>query len=274
MRDDDSKFKFGVSVSLSAHVLVGILIFFDLINFGGFPEEEVIYSVTIEGGKRIGGISQVSTDDKSQMAPPKVAQEAPKEEEKVKPEDAEVSIPEKKKEEPKPTPAPTAPPKKATPKPAATAKPTPKKDTKPQKKESIEDINKQLQSAMQRYLGESTEAGGQGFGAAKLGGSGMGGGVVRPPEFFRYRDLLKQHVTSGWRWFDPNSRLKAMVVFDLSERGEISNISLYQSSGNPEFDNSALRAVAHANPAPPPPANVYEFFKKTRVTFDPQDLGF
>lgn len=271
----------GLVFSVIGHISIAMIILIaGNLGFKEFPQQ-IIYSVTLEGGKRLGGITQVPKSDKSQIAPPKIIEEQPQEKTKAevketKPEEkpkeepkkelpkeekAEVSIADKKKEEIKPTVAPSVAPKKGS-----------DKDVKGQKEPSLADINKQLQSAVQRYTGESTDAGGEGFGSGALGGNGMGGGIVRPPEFFIYRDLLKKHITSGWRWADPKASLKAVITFRLSINGEISDVDVEFSSGNREFDNSALRAVERANPAPRPPENVYQWFNEVRLIFDPKDL--
>ena len=287
------KAPFGKYLFLS---FVGHGLIFGYVLLAGFSVNHFkppqIYSVTLEGGATLGGLLQVPDKKESQMAPPKKVAEAKDSDSKrieTKVDDAEVSLAKKeatpkptakptKKPTPKPTKKPTPKPtakKKATPKPTAKPKPKPKKTTpnKPKAKPTLSkaDINKKLQQAVQRYKGESTKAGGQGFGAGKLGGSKMGGGIVRPPEFFRYKRLLESHIKSGWRWYDTSSALVSQVAFYLSAQGKISQITLASSSGNREFDDSVLRAVSKANPAPVPPSNVHRFFEEVRITFDPRE---
>lgn len=280
-QDEDLPLKFGITVSVCLHV--GFVIFSLL---GGFwsdnelPEVE-IYSVTLEGGKTLGGKSQVPDETKKDKAPPKAAQEPPKKEEekaaisedKVKEEaveDAEVSLA---------TPVPAKPTPKPTEKPKSTAKPTPKATPKPKatptpkvKALSKEEVDEGYQSAVQRYMGESVDAGGESFGAAKLGGQGMGGGVLKSPEWIRYRDALRAHVRSRWAWNDPRSNLSAVVSFEISPDGRVSNIQLFKSSGNREYDMSCLRAIERSDPVPVAPPSVYPDFKSSRITFLPKDL--
>jgi len=219
----DEYWRAGFSLSVAAHLILAYIIFVKVFpDFGDMPEP-VVYSISIEGGKNLGGMAQVAKDNKpSQMAPMKnVAAEArkeadapqdknPKKEAPV--EDAEVSVAEKK-----PTPAPT-PPKvataKATPSPAK--KVDAKNDAKNTKKSDGEDTDKRLQAALQRYLGESSDGGGKGFGAAKIGGNAMGGGVVRPPEFFVYEKILRQRIKEAWRWYDTNSTLITVSLLRLN----------------------------------------------------------
>jgi colicin import membrane protein len=251
-------------------------------NFGDVPEP-VVYSISIEGGKAIGGMSQVPKDDKpQQLAPMKNVSAPAQQEPEVKEEDSQL-----KKEEPvddaevsvsevKPTPKPTARPtstKVATPK----ATPPPNKkdaksDPKSAKKSDGDEVDKRLQAALQRYLGESTDAGGKGFGAGRVGGSGMGGGVVRPPEFFVYEKIVRSRIKEAWRWYDTNSTLITVIAFEIEPDGAIKNIRLVKTSGDSGYDDSVLRAAAKASPLPAPPRIVYEkYFKSVRITFDPRE---
>lgn len=269
----------GFSCSVVAHAVLLALFLYSTAVAPDFPENQIVYSITLEGGKQLGGVAQVPDKDqpKTPPAPPKkvaapekveVKEEKPEAKEEKKIEEKKVDSPPEdrielpKEVEKKPTPRPTP---KVTATPKKTAAPTPPKAP------SLAEINKQLQQATQRYLGESTDAGGRGFGAAKLGGTKMGGGVVRPPEFFTYQQLLKQHVKGGWTWFDTSAELVSQVTFSISERGEISNVQLAKSSGNAGFDESVLRAVKKASPVPAPPATVYQFFRDVRMTFDPRE---
>lgn len=277
----DREFRVGLSVSVTAHVALAFIIFFKVFpDFGDMPEP-VVYSISIEGGKNIGGTSQVPKDDKpSPIAPVKnVAAETKqenrpeKEEQKVAPkkepvDDAEVSVADSK-----PTPKPT-PPKVTTPK--ATPAPDKKNDkatpSKTTKKSDGDELDKNYQAAMQRYLGESSDAGGKGFGAARLGGSGMGGGVVRPPEFFVYEKIVRSRIKEAWRWYDTNSSLITVIAFEIEPDGVIKNVRLVKSSGDSSYDESVMRAAMKASPLPPPPQSVYEqYFKSVRITFDPRE---
>ena len=257
--------------------------------------ESIVYSISLEGGKTLGGMSQVPANDKKEaIAPPKKVSEPQakvpekttkevkaevKEEtkpveidkdtvslaEKKKEEEVKKKEEEKKKKEEEQT--------KAKEKAEQEKQKKKEEDKKKQEDEQrkAKELERQYQQALQRYTGESTEAGGQGFGAAKLGGSGMGGGVQRPPEFFVYRDQIRTAVKEGWKWYDTASSLRATVIFRISQRGEISDVTIEKSSGNREFDTSLLRAIAKASPLPPPPEIVYEYFKVVRIEFDPTE---
>jgi TonB family protein len=248
---------------------------------------EIIYSVSIEGGPKLGGISQLDDGKKTNVAPPKrvskeekepVSEVLKKEEVKVKeavvtpkPEEKVKENVVKEKEEVVPTPKlkvqptskATTPPVVSTVKPKGTKKPANTPVTKPP------NLDEEYQKAMQKYTGESTAGRGSGFGSGKLGGKGMGGGEVRPQEFFRYRDLLMNTVRSGWRWYGGGGRLIATVSMRISKEGVISNERVIVSSGDRSFDESVLRAIRRADPLPPPPPNVYVDFAETNFVFDP-----
>jgi colicin import membrane protein len=283
-------FRFGMSVSVVAHAVLAALLIFKILPDMGDFQEPIIYSISIEGGKNLGGITQVPKDDKkSPVAPVKnvtaetkkdaEVKEQPKEKEQEKPQepedDAEVSVAEKK-----PTPKPTAQSAKPTPQPkpttkataAPTKKPDAKKDTKNQKSDGDE-VDKRLQAGLQRYLGESTSAGGQGFGAGKVGGSGMGGGQVLPAEVIAYQKLVQARIKEAWRWYDPNSSLITQLSFKIGSDGVISAVRILKGSGVGGFDESVQRAIIKASPLPPPPARFYEqyFAEGTRITFDPRN---
>lgn len=275
----DEYWRAGFSLSVAAHLVLAYILFVKVFpDFGDMPEP-VVYSISIEGGKNLGGTTQVAKDNKpSQMAPMKnVAAEAKKEPE-VAPEknpkkeapveDAEVSVADKK-----PTPAPT--PSKVV---TAKATPSPAKkvdtnnDAKNTKKSDGEDTDKRLQAALQRYLGESSDGGGKGFGAAKIGGNAMGGGVVRPPEFFIYEKIVRQRIKEAWRWYDTNSTLITVIAFEIEPDGVIKNVRLVKTSGDSNYDESVMRAAMKASPLPAPPRSVYEqYFKSVRITFDPRE---
>ena len=260
---------FGVGLLLSClgHILLVYLLVFYVVPRRPKLGQPVVYSITLEGGKTLGGISQVPTTEKKEpIAPPKNIEEPARKEEPATSQadpKAEVSLSEKKAE-------PTAKPQvkeKETEK-AGKAKPTAKPTIK---QPTAADINKQYQQAMQRYRGESADAGGRGFGAARLGGSGMGGGVLRPPEFFHYRDLLKATIKRGWRWYDTSAKLVAQVYFEIAPDGTITNVQILQGSGNREYDDSVVRAIYKASPVPAPPESVYQWFKEVRTEFEPGD---
>lgn len=272
--------------SLIGHLIIAILCFTNLLGGSNEFVQGEIYSVTLEESQFLGGISQVPKDTKkTEMAPMKkvAAQTEPEQEKKVeekqiKPEppaeaeDAEVSLSEVKATPVPPKPTPEV--KKATPVPAKpTAMPTAAPTKAPNKQKSDgEVIDKRYQAALQRYLGESTDAGGQNFGGARPGiGKGGGGGKVAPPEVIRYQNLIKARTKQAWIWYGTDMSLLTQVTFELEPNGRIKNIQVSKSSGDRGFDESVVRALMKASPLPPPPAEYYdEWFRYVRTAFDPK----
>ncbi|MBX7144763.1 MAG: cell envelope integrity protein TolA [Oligoflexia bacterium] len=252
----DRDYRTALAISLVGHVALALIFFLNLAGSGAELARGIVYSVSIEGGKSLGGISQVAKDNKpSQVAPPKKAAKVEKGEqvkEKPKAEKAEVNLQPKKEQK----------------KEKAEVK---KGSSKTRDVDTAAEVNKQLEAAMQRYRGESSDAGGKGFGAGALGGKAMGGGVVLPPEAMIYRDALKNAIKEGWRWYDTSAALTTTVMFDIAPDGVVSNITMVTSSGNREYDDSVLRAIYKASPVPAPPEKVYEYFKKVRMLFDPRE---
>ena len=298
MIDDASPYRIGLMLSGSAHIVLLTLLLAGLGLGSGPLEDPKIYSVTVEGGKQLGGIQQVPKDDKkepvapaknvSAVEPEKVKQEKQPEDTQVrepeKPvEDAEVSLAEQEKqkqedlkrkeeeekklkeEEKKKLEKQKADKKKADEEKAA------KEKAEKEKRQKIEaaEVNKRLEAALQRYKGESANAGGQNFGAAARGGSGMGGGVVLPAEVLAYIERVKAAVKNKWLWSDSQSPLRAAVLFKLDLDGRVTDLSISSSSGNSQYDESLRRAIMNANPLPPPPAAYYEqYLKNPRMFFD------
>ena len=257
-----TNFYFGLGASILGHLLALYILIFGVSSKGVF-EEPIVYSITLEGGKSLGGMSQVPKETKDKAMAPAKNVRNPTKGELPKEEKAEVSVKEEKKE--------VKVVKKGEEKKEEAKKEVKKKPEVKSKEPTPDDINKRLQAAVQRYVGESSDAGGKGFGAAKLGGNSMGGGVIRPPEFFTYKKLLEDRIKDGWRWYDTNAVLIARVDFSISPEGRLSNVQISQGSGNREFDESVVRAVLKGDPAPAPPGSVYEFFKDVRMTFDPRE---
>lgn len=263
----EDPFAFGLTVSVALHIVVLVLCLVELGSGRTFQAPEIVYSVTLEGGKTLGGIAQVARQNSAAVAPPKnVSAAAETAADVAEPEVVRLKTAEVKNPPPKKAPVKAEPVKKKSEvKPVAEkAKPKPAAPTRAE-------IDKDYQKAMQRYLGESTEAGGQGFGAGRIGGSGMGGGVLRPPEFFTYRQVLRDSIRRGWKWYDSRAALVTQVTFDIAVDGTISNVAVSGSSGNDEFDQSVLRAVYKASPLPPPPTSVYSDFRSVRLSFDPRE---
>ena len=317
----------GIFSSLVMHLLFAVLTIIILENSAARASKAPeIFSVTLEGGDRLGGISQAPKPGAKKILTPAPDQEAPKEKapdaaENATPKEAspkdepKVQVPEKPEEKKLTEPAVVDDPQKILAmKKAAEEKERKLQEVEEQKKKvenekkqrekdqndkeakqreeaekakrAVEDKladekrkekeradrDKKLSDTLKRlrnqYEGESADAGGKGFGAAKLGGKGMGGGTLTSLEKLAYNNALKSHVKAGWRWMGGTEELKAQVRVKILPTGQIEDVRIEQSSGNGTFDDSVVRAVYKASPVPPPPADLYEEFKDVRFTFD------
>ncbi|HMO02639.1 MAG TPA: TonB family protein [Oligoflexia bacterium] len=278
----------GLIVSICGHVILLLSFLLKFHSEVGEIRPQEIYSISIEGGKTLGGREEIEKRDQKspdleqkydlkekEAKNQQIDDQKQKEHLENNKDEAELNLLEKPTPTPKPAPTATPRPKPTispTPLPKVVATPLNSQKTAETKKGSEADLDKKLQQALKKYKIESTQAGGQGIGAGALtGGKGYGGGIVRPPEFFEYKRRLEAAIKSGWHWFDRSQNLIAQIEFSISPRGDISDIKLAASSGNSDFDTSALRAVEKASPVPSPPPIVYEFFKRVRMTFDPRE---
>ena len=288
---DRIAYSIGVLVSSVLHLISVVIIIFILeANAATGIKEYEVFTVTIEGGEALGGFSQVPQELNNKEKPPLNAlpnntdnslKEFQKETQKELEKPSVVEDPaklakiaaEKKAEEQK---------KKEIEKKEA-EKETAKKKLEQQKREQEELAKKQkeaekaardrqLQTAVsdlkKRYEGESAAAGGHGFGAASLGGKGMGGGTVMDLERLAYRNQLISHIKQGWHWLRENVVYQAEVEVRILPSGLIQNARITKGSGNSSFDDSVMRAVSKASPVPPAPSKFYEDFNIVNIVFD------
>lgn len=293
---DSFAFFVGYMLSFIGHMLAVVLAIFILEkSSAGAMQPVEIFSVTLEGGKNLGGISQVPSKD---FKPPRVmplasepsgtpedkkTQEALKESDKKLTEPSVVDDPakllaeQKKKEEEAKKKEAQERERKAAEEKKKKIEEDEKRAAEEKKKEELakKEREKKFEEAIRRarqrstYEGESANAGGEGFGAAKLGGSGMGGGTLESIEFIQYRNALEQHIKAGWHWIPGGPRLSAQVRVMIFPSGELlRQPEITASSGRDDFDASVVRAVNNAAPVPAPPAALVERFKEFTITFD------
>ena len=295
--EDNFAFVAGFIVSLFGHLL-GALFTVMLLHHqaatASKPAE--IFSVTLEGGEKLGGVTQVPDENPAQEkqkikdipAPPEEddTDPAPLPEQTAKKEidrptlvDEAKQIEEKKKEEEK----------KALEEKRKIEEEAKKKKLEEEKKKIEQEKLKELEAkkqkekdkllrdaqlmralaaAKRRYRGESANAGGEGFGAAALGGQGFGGGILASREFIAYQLAIKEHIKRGWHWVRAETVFEAKVMVRMTRDGTIEQVELVQSSGNEQYDESVIRAVYKATPLPAPPENLYDKFREVRITFN------
>lgn len=282
----EDSLRFGILVSTVAHILLVIIAAVALRPSSDLLDHrQIVYTVTLAPGKRIGGISQVPTTKEKQdtrnAAPadaklPEAAKEPVKkeikkpsvvEEQKAKKAEEAKKKAEKEKELEKKKKAEEEKEKKQ----ADEAKKKDDAKKEEERKQRDKELAEAVERAQRRYEGESANAGGVGFGAAATGGTGMGGGTQASLEFIAYRNTIERAIKGGWRWVPGVQVLRAQIYMLILPTGVIQEARVDSSSGNSTFDNSALRAVYKASPLPPPPADLYNQFKEVRITFDSQE---
>lgn len=270
-----------LSASLLLHLLFFIVVAFSVTR-RAFEISEEIYSVSVETGTKLGGISRVP--EKKDFEKPLVSNR--KEEQPVKelkPEDKRqlenlLSEPERKTEFTDPTKPPATPTKRPTPRPTPTRRvePTPRRTPTPvptPRTQPRTNIDSEYSNILREYLGESSRAGGEGIGAARIGPDrGYGGGIIKDPEWIRYRDTILESIKRNWFWHDKSSNLQAIVVFNIAPDGKIINPRLKRSSGVLAFDQSCLKAVVATDRLPPPPRQFYADFETVEVAFIPREM--
>ncbi|MGE0825137.1 MAG: TonB family protein [Candidatus Binatia bacterium] len=102
------------------------------------------------------------------------------------------------------------------------------------------------------------------------GPSGKSGGATKTygAEFIAYTENIKQRVKDGWLIPERRPGLAAIIRFAVEPDGRVVDVELVEPSGDPAFDQSALRAVRTANLPPPPEAYREEFaVEKVQITF-------
>ena len=91
-----------------------------------------------------------------------------------------------------------------------------------------------------------------------------------------YYNLIWKRIRSGWVLPDAalagQKNLEAIIGIRISPNGQIEDIQFEKKSGNPIFDESALRAIQKANPLPPLPPGFEGGRFDVGVRFTPSDL--
>lgn len=164
----------------------------------------------------------------------------------------------KKLEEPKPKPE-----AKVEPKPMPKPEPKkvePKPEVKPQPKppeQNYEDVLAQLRTQAGETAAKAPAAATSNVPGPAIGMPGAATGVPLSPEEAAWYKRAKVHLARSWM-LAPGFRtqsLSTLVGVELDAQGNlIGEPKLERRSGNPWYDESALRAVQKASPLPPPPS--------------------
>jgi TonB family protein len=86
-----------------------------------------------------------------------------------------------------------------------------------------------------------------------------------------YAEVVRQRIAEQWltNGLDARSqRFPAMVSFTILRDGSIRDVRVIQSSGNPNIDSTAARAVYQANRFPPLPPQITENSITAQFTFN------
>lgn len=109
--------------------------------------------------------------------------------------------------------------------------------------------------------------------APQSGGGQVGVGPNSPlgSRYGWYAELIRQRIAQNWRTNGLDARSQsspAVVSFTIQRDGSIHSPQLSQSSGNPNIDNTALRAVYDSNPMPALPPQISENYISAQFTFN------
>jgi TonB family protein len=79
-------------------------------------------------------------------------------------------------------------------------------------------------------------------------------------DYQNYNDAIHEHIHKFWnlpQWM-ANANLSAVVLVFVDAQGHIIKKSVIRSSGRPEFDERALKAIESASPLPHPPSELVD----------------
>jgi TonB family protein len=114
----------------------------------------------------------------------------------------------------------------------------------------------------------------EGSGPVGSGGDGKGGGgQLVGIEFLSYRQRVIDTIKSHWTNVILRPGLVASVRFVIAPDGEVSDIHLAQSSNNPAYDASVMRAVQQVDQLPPPPSRYVNEFRDFQIEFHSEETG-
>jgi TonB family protein len=91
---------------------------------------------------------------------------------------------------------------------------------------------------------------GEGYGV----GTGKGSvGIQQDPQFLLYYQTVQDRIKKAWNYVGGSGDLATSVTFAIGPDGNLTGVKLTQSSRDPAFDDSVIRAIRRAAPFPPPP---------------------
>jgi len=85
-------------------------------------------------------------------------------------------------------------------------------------------------------------------------GAGKGSmGIQQDPQFLLYYQTVQDRIKKAWNYVGGSGDLTTSVTFAIGPDGNLTGVKLTQSSRDPAFDDSVIRAIRRAAPFPPPP---------------------
>lgn len=97
------------------------------------------------------------------------------------------------------------------------------------------------------------------------------------PEYLKYQAMVRSKIISAWivplKFMEESGPgLNAQIEVLINMDGEVVSVRWEQQSGNPSFDQSAVRAIKNASPFPKPPDRLaWEAYNEGfLVEFDPR----
>lgn len=101
--------------------------------------------------------------------------------------------------------------------------------------------------------------------------SGAAGNARVPPEYLAYFRLLDEKIRSNWTvpalTAGEKENLMVRLRIVIERNGQVSQVQMEKTSGNPYFDDSVRRAINKASPLPVPP-------EQLRGGEDHYEIGF
>jgi colicin import membrane protein len=134
-------------------------------------------------------------------------------------------------------------------------------------------VEQRLAALRSRYGSGGT---GGGAGSGGPGGSGPGGGVdglgggISRVRLQAYQDRVREKVAEAWILPMPREearKLQATAFLMVSREGQVARLQIIQTSGNPLFDDSLMRAIKQASPLPPLPEDYQGTFLEIEMRF-------
>jgi len=104
--------------------------------------------------------------------------------------------------------------------------------------------------------------------ASAPAGGPIGGGSTSAAvseDFIRWFDDVRGRINSHWSILGDNRKMEKIAVIGvkLSDDGRLIDAAVDETSGDPMFDKSAMRAVFLASPFPPVPPEIREKIKQS-----------